>query len=117
MVDTQMIDIFEACTFQDITGQRIAKVVETLQTAGKPVRPAARHAAQERRGKLSPPRKRRRATRASRSRSSTVPQREGPQVDQRRHRRPVRDCHSLDPCLRVLAALAAVGNAGDALFD
>lgn len=31
MVDTQMIDIFEACTFQDITGQRIAKVVETLQ--------------------------------------------------------------------------------------
>jgi chemotaxis protein CheZ len=31
MVDAQMIDIFEACTFQDITGQRIAKVVETLQ--------------------------------------------------------------------------------------
>ncbi|MBO6676800.1 MAG: protein phosphatase CheZ [Rhizobiales bacterium] len=31
MVDTQMIDIFEACTFQDITGQRIGKVVETLQ--------------------------------------------------------------------------------------
>ncbi|MEQ8656532.1 MAG: protein phosphatase CheZ [Hyphomicrobiales bacterium] len=31
MVDMQMIDIFEACTFQDITGQRIGKVVETLQ--------------------------------------------------------------------------------------
>jgi chemotaxis protein CheZ len=31
LVDAQMIDIFEACTFQDITGQRIAKVVETLQ--------------------------------------------------------------------------------------
>lgn len=31
MVDEQMIDIFEACTFQDITGQRIAKVVETLK--------------------------------------------------------------------------------------
>lgn len=31
MVDMQMIDIFEACTFQDITGQRIAKVVETLK--------------------------------------------------------------------------------------
>ena len=31
LVDTQMIDIFEACTFQDITGQRIAKVVETLE--------------------------------------------------------------------------------------
>jgi len=31
MVDAQMIDIFEACTFQDITGQRIGKVVETLQ--------------------------------------------------------------------------------------
>lgn len=31
MVDAQMIEIFEACTFQDITGQRIAKVVETLQ--------------------------------------------------------------------------------------
>ncbi|MFK7791563.1 MAG: protein phosphatase CheZ [Devosiaceae bacterium] len=32
MVDAQMIDIFEACTFQDITGQRIAKVVETLKS-------------------------------------------------------------------------------------
>lgn len=31
LVDAQMIDIFEACTFQDITGQRIAKVVETLK--------------------------------------------------------------------------------------
>ncbi|MEM1288467.1 MAG: protein phosphatase CheZ [Pseudomonadota bacterium] len=31
LVDTQMIDIFEACTFQDITGQRIGKVVETLK--------------------------------------------------------------------------------------
>ncbi len=30
-VDEQMIEIFEACTFQDITGQRIAKVVETLK--------------------------------------------------------------------------------------
>jgi chemotaxis protein CheZ len=26
-----MMVIFEACSFQDITGQRIAKVVETLQ--------------------------------------------------------------------------------------
>ena len=31
LVDAQMIDIFEACTFQDITGQRIGKVVETLK--------------------------------------------------------------------------------------
>ncbi|MBV6656747.1 MAG: protein phosphatase CheZ [Devosiaceae bacterium] len=31
LVDMQMIDIFEACTFQDITGQRIGKVVETLK--------------------------------------------------------------------------------------
>jgi chemotaxis protein CheZ len=31
MVDAKMLDIFEACSFQDITGQRIAKVVETLQ--------------------------------------------------------------------------------------
>jgi chemotaxis protein CheZ len=30
-VDEQMMVIFEACSFQDITGQRIAKVVETLQ--------------------------------------------------------------------------------------
>lgn len=30
-VDEKMMIIFEACSFQDITGQRIAKVVETLQ--------------------------------------------------------------------------------------
>jgi len=31
LVDQKMLVIFEACSFQDITGQRIAKVVETLQ--------------------------------------------------------------------------------------
>jgi chemotaxis protein CheZ len=31
LVDEKMMLIFEACSFQDITGQRIAKVVETLQ--------------------------------------------------------------------------------------
>lgn len=31
LVDEKMLIIFEACSFQDITGQRIAKVVETLQ--------------------------------------------------------------------------------------
>jgi chemotaxis protein CheZ len=31
MVDGEMLRVFEACSFQDITGQRIAKVVETLQ--------------------------------------------------------------------------------------
>jgi chemotaxis protein CheZ len=31
LVDEKMILIFEACSFQDITGQRIAKVIETLQ--------------------------------------------------------------------------------------
>jgi chemotaxis protein CheZ len=31
MVDDQMMVIFEACSFQDITGQRVAKVVETLE--------------------------------------------------------------------------------------
>jgi chemotaxis protein CheZ len=31
LVDARMMQIFEACSFQDITGQRIAKVVETLQ--------------------------------------------------------------------------------------
>jgi chemotaxis protein CheZ len=31
VVDAKMLVIFEACSFQDITGQRIAKVVETLQ--------------------------------------------------------------------------------------
>ena len=30
-VEARMMLIFEACSFQDITGQRIAKVVETLQ--------------------------------------------------------------------------------------
>lgn len=30
LVNTKMIGIFEACTFQDITGQRISKVVSTL---------------------------------------------------------------------------------------
>lgn len=31
LVDDKMMLIFEACSFQDITGQRVAKVVETLQ--------------------------------------------------------------------------------------
>ncbi len=31
LVSNKMIAIFEACTFQDITGQRISKVVETLR--------------------------------------------------------------------------------------
>jgi chemotaxis protein CheZ len=31
LVDEKMMTVFEACSFQDITGQRIAKVVETLQ--------------------------------------------------------------------------------------
>lgn len=31
LVDEKMMVIFEACSFQDLTGQRIAKVVETLQ--------------------------------------------------------------------------------------
>lgn len=31
LVDQKVIEIFEACSFQDITGQRITKVVETLQ--------------------------------------------------------------------------------------
>lgn len=31
MVDERMMLIFEACSFQDITGQRVAKVVETLK--------------------------------------------------------------------------------------
>lgn len=31
LVEDRMMVIFEACSFQDITGQRVAKVVETLQ--------------------------------------------------------------------------------------
>jgi chemotaxis protein CheZ len=31
LVDSTMLAVFEACSFQDLTGQRIAKVVETLQ--------------------------------------------------------------------------------------
>ena len=30
MVDEKMLIVFEACSFQDITGQRVAKVIETL---------------------------------------------------------------------------------------
>ena len=30
-VDEKMLIIFEACSFQDITGQRVAKVIETLK--------------------------------------------------------------------------------------
>src|SRR6476469_1616068 len=30
-VDEKMITLFEACSFQDITGQRVRKVVDTLQ--------------------------------------------------------------------------------------
>ncbi|MFN8831912.1 MAG: protein phosphatase CheZ [Labrys sp. (in: a-proteobacteria)] len=36
-VDDKMIMIFEACSFQDITGQRVAKVVDTLQQIEKRV--------------------------------------------------------------------------------
>jgi len=32
MVNNKVIEIFEACSFQDITGQRISKVVKTLNT-------------------------------------------------------------------------------------
>lgn len=31
LVDDQMMLIFEACSFQDITGQRVAKVIDTLK--------------------------------------------------------------------------------------
>jgi chemotaxis protein CheZ len=31
LIDDKMMIIFEACSFQDITGQRISKVVETLE--------------------------------------------------------------------------------------
>ena len=31
MVDEKMLIVFEACSFQDITGQRVAKVIETLK--------------------------------------------------------------------------------------
>lgn len=31
IVNDKVMDIFEACSFQDITGQRISKVVETLE--------------------------------------------------------------------------------------
>lgn len=31
LVDEKVLDIFQACSFQDITGQRVQKVVETLE--------------------------------------------------------------------------------------
>lgn len=32
LVNDKIMQIFEACSFQDLTGQRVSKVVETLQT-------------------------------------------------------------------------------------
>lgn len=32
LVNDKVMQIFEACSFQDLTGQRVSKVVETLQT-------------------------------------------------------------------------------------
>ena len=31
LVDSKVMEIFEACSFQDLTGQRISKVIETLE--------------------------------------------------------------------------------------
>jgi chemotaxis protein CheZ len=31
LVDEKVLDIFQACSFQDITGQRVQKIVETLE--------------------------------------------------------------------------------------
>lgn len=36
-IDNEVINIFEACTFQDITGQRITKVVSTLKNIDEKV--------------------------------------------------------------------------------
>lgn len=35
LIDSKVTEIFEACSFQDITGQRIAKVIETLSFIDK----------------------------------------------------------------------------------
>lgn len=37
LVTDKVMQIFEACSFQDLTGQRVSKVVETLQTIEKRV--------------------------------------------------------------------------------
>lgn len=37
LVNDKVMQIFEACSFQDLTGQRVSKVVETLQTIEKRV--------------------------------------------------------------------------------
>ena len=42
LVEEQMLLVFEACSFQDITGQRIAKVVDTLQHIEQRVIPTRR---------------------------------------------------------------------------
>ena len=38
MVNNKVIEIFEACSFQDITGQRISKVVKTLNLIDKQIK-------------------------------------------------------------------------------
>lgn len=37
VVNDKIIEIFEACSFQDITGQRISKVVKTLESVDKQI--------------------------------------------------------------------------------
>lgn len=54
MVEQEVMKIFEACSFQDITGQRISKVVETLQIIEARVgRLASRDGIADARGPLS----------------------------------------------------------------
>ncbi|MEX0590241.1 MAG: chemotaxis protein [Xanthobacteraceae bacterium] len=51
-VDEQMLAVFEACSFQDLTGQRIGKVVDTLKQIEARVARFAKAARAEDAGKL-----------------------------------------------------------------
>jgi chemotaxis protein CheZ len=54
-VDEQMLAVFEACSFQDLTGQRIAKVVETLKQIEARVARFATNARAEEKARLPRP--------------------------------------------------------------
>jgi chemotaxis protein CheZ len=82
LVDDKMMVVFEACSFQDITGQRVAKVVETLQYIETRV---SRFAAAVRTVDLAGPLTAEEANRAERKRRLMLngPQREDAAIKQR----------------------------------
>jgi chemotaxis protein CheZ len=81
LVGEKMMIIFEACSFQDITGQRIAKVVETLQLIDERVSRFAKAISARDAGEPSSEREKARDERRQRL-LLNGPQLDGPQTSQ-----------------------------------